>query len=109
MSRNEDASSQGSALIDEDIEPHGEKEVSDDPERLIDAEKSPHVPDNNKAERKPLADRIRVPVAYDDLFEEGEIHEGDAPWSISKVLPFNPSWALILEANITEWEKGHVY
>lgn len=78
-SRNEDASSQGSALIDEDIEPHGEKEVSDDPERLIDAEKSPHVPDNNKAERKPLADRIRVLVAYDDLFEEGEIHEGDAP------------------------------
>uniref|UniRef100_A0A0D9V216 Phosphorylated adapter RNA export protein n=1 Tax=Leersia perrieri TaxID=77586 RepID=A0A0D9V216_9ORYZ len=76
-SRNEDASSQGSALIDEDIEAHGEKQLSDDPERLVDAEKSPPLPDN-KAERKPLADRIRVPVAYDDLFEEGEIHEVDA-------------------------------
>ncbi|KAL5221496.1 hypothetical protein ABZP36_026209 [Zizania latifolia] len=76
MSRNEDASSQGSALIDEDIEVHGEKEVSDDPERLVDAERSPPESDN-KTERKPVADRIRVPVAYDDLFEEGEIHEGE--------------------------------
>ncbi|XP_006644266.1 uncharacterized protein LOC102703727 [Oryza brachyantha] len=76
-SRNEDASSQGSALIDEDIESHGAKEVSDDPERLVDAEKSPPETDR-KVERKPLSERIRVPVAYDDLFEEGEIHEGDA-------------------------------
>lgn len=68
MSRNEDASSQGSALVDEEIE------AQDDPEHLADAEEVP--PSNNKAEtRKPVADRIRVPVAYDDLFEEGEIHE----------------------------------
>uniref|UniRef100_A0ACD5VPP0 Uncharacterized protein n=1 Tax=Avena sativa TaxID=4498 RepID=A0ACD5VPP0_AVESA len=67
MSRNEDASSQGSALVDEEIE------AQDDPEHLVDAEEAP--PNNNKAEpRKPVADRIRVPVSYDDLFE-GEIHE----------------------------------
>jgi phosphorylated adapter RNA export protein len=67
MSRNEDASSQGSALVDEEIEAH------DDPEHLVDAEEAPP---NNKAElRKPVADRIRVPVSYDDLFEEGEIQE----------------------------------
>ncbi|RLN25498.1 uncharacterized protein C2845_PM07G12800 [Panicum miliaceum] len=75
MSRNEDASSQGSALIDDEIEDQEQKEVSDDPEKLDDAEKAP--PSDNKAQRKPLADRIRVPVAYDDLFEEGEIHEGE--------------------------------
>ncbi|CAO2170346.1 unnamed protein product [Urochloa humidicola] len=75
MSRNEDASSQGSALIDEEIEAQEQKEVLDDPEQLDDAEKEP--PLDNKAQRKPLADRIRVPVAYDDLFEEGEIHEGE--------------------------------
>ena len=68
MGRNEDASSQGSALVDEEIE------AQDDPEHLVDAEEAP--PSNNKVEpRKPVADRIRVPVAYDDLFEEGEIHE----------------------------------
>jgi phosphorylated adapter RNA export protein len=66
VSRNEDASSQGSALVDEEIEAH------DDPENLV--EEAP--PANDKAEiRKPVADRIRVPVSYDDLFEEGEIHE----------------------------------
>ncbi|XP_039851158.1 uncharacterized protein LOC120709561 [Panicum virgatum] len=75
MSRNEDASSQGSALIDDEIEEQEQKEVLDDPEQLDDAEKS--TPSDNKAHRKPLADRIRVPVAYDDLFEEGEIHEGE--------------------------------
>ncbi|XP_051224576.1 uncharacterized protein [Lolium perenne] len=68
VSRNEDASSQGSALVDEEIE------AQDDPEHLVDAEEAP--PANSKAEtRKPVADRIRVPVSYDDLFEEGEIHE----------------------------------
>jgi phosphorylated adapter RNA export protein len=41
---------------------------------LVDAEREP--PSDKKAVRKPLADRMRVPVAYDDLFEEGEIHEG---------------------------------
>ncbi|CAL4975784.1 unnamed protein product [Urochloa decumbens] len=75
MSRNEDASSQGSALIDDEIEAQEQKEVLDDPEQLDDAEKEP--PLDNKAQRKPLAGRIRVPVAYDDLFEEGEIHEGE--------------------------------
>ena len=75
MSRNEDASSQGSALIDDEIEEQEQKEVLDDPEQLDDAEKS--TPSDNKAQRKPLADRIRVPVAYDDLFEGGEIHEGE--------------------------------
>ena len=74
-SRNEDASSQGSALIDDEIEEQEQKEVLDGPEQLDDAEKS--TPSDNKAQRKPLADRIRVPVAYDDLFEEGEIHEGE--------------------------------
>ncbi|KAE8788018.1 hypothetical protein D1007_37961 [Hordeum vulgare] len=68
-SRNEDASSQGSALVDEEVEAH------DDPEHLVDAEEA--APSVDKAEpRKPIADRIRVPVAYDDLFEDGEIHEG---------------------------------
>ncbi|KAL5228779.1 hypothetical protein ABZP36_017044 [Zizania latifolia] len=76
MSRNEDASSQGSLMIDEDIEVHGENDLSDDPERLADAGKSPPE-SGNIVERKPVADRIRVPVAYDDLFEEGEIHEGE--------------------------------
>lgn len=67
-SRNEDASSQGSALVDEEVEAH------DDPEHLVDAEEAP--PSVDKAEpHKPVADRIRVPVAYDDLFEDGEIHE----------------------------------
>ncbi|CAL4956184.1 unnamed protein product [Urochloa decumbens] len=75
MSRSEDASSQGSALIDDEIEVQEQKEVLDDPEQLDDVEKEP--PLDNKAQRKPLADRIRVPVAYDDLFEEGEIHEGE--------------------------------
>lgn len=75
MSRNEDASSQGSALIDDEIEAQEQTEVLDDPEQLDDAEKAP--PSDNKAQRKPLADRIRVPVSYDDLFEEGEIHEGE--------------------------------
>ncbi|KAK3164561.1 hypothetical protein QOZ80_1AG0021150 [Eleusine coracana subsp. coracana] len=74
MNRNEDASSQGSALIDDDIEVQEQTEVLDDPEQLVDAEEPPS---GNKAIRKPLADRIRVPVAYDDLFEEGEIHEGE--------------------------------
>ncbi|WVZ70044.1 hypothetical protein U9M48_018748 [Paspalum notatum var. saurae] len=72
MSRSEDASSQGSALIDE-IEAQEEKEVLDDPEQLDDVEEAP--PSENKAQHKPLADRIRIPVAYDDLFEDGEIHE----------------------------------
>lgn len=76
MSRNEDASSQGSVLVDEEIEAQDEKEVLDDPEQLVDVEKAPLS--DNKAERKPVADRIRVPVAYDDLFEEGEIHEGES-------------------------------
>uniref|UniRef100_A0ACD5VI68 Uncharacterized protein n=1 Tax=Avena sativa TaxID=4498 RepID=A0ACD5VI68_AVESA len=68
MSRNEDASSQGSALVDEEIE------AQDDAEHLVHVEEAPH--NNNKAEpRKPVADRIRVPVSYDDLFEEGEMHE----------------------------------
>ncbi|CAO2203752.1 unnamed protein product [Urochloa humidicola] len=75
MSRNEDASSQGSALIDDETEAQEQKEVLDDPEQLDDEEKEP--PLDHKAQRKPLADRIRVPVAYDDLFEEGEVHEGD--------------------------------
>jgi phosphorylated adapter RNA export protein len=75
MSKNEDASSQGSAPIDDDIEVQERKEALDYPEQLVDAEKEP--PSNNKVVRKPLADRIRVPVAYDDLFEEGEIHEGE--------------------------------
>jgi phosphorylated adapter RNA export protein len=74
MSRYEDASSQGSALIDDEIEVHEQTEVLDDPEQLVDAEREPSS--GNKAVRKSLADRMRVPVAYDDLFEEGEIHEG---------------------------------
>jgi phosphorylated adapter RNA export protein len=74
MSRYEDASSQGSALIDDEIEVHEQTEVLDDPEQLVDAEREPSS--DNKAVRKSLADRMRVPVAYDDLFEEGEIHEG---------------------------------
>ena len=75
ISRNEDASSQGSALIDDEIESQEQKEVLDDPEQLDDVEETPAS--DNKAQRKPLADRIRVPVGYDDLFEEGEIHEGE--------------------------------
>ncbi|KAJ1283867.1 hypothetical protein BS78_03G160200 [Paspalum vaginatum] len=75
MSRNEDASSQGSALIDDEIEAQEQKEVLDDPEQLDDVEEAP--PSENKAKHKPLADRIRIPVAYDDLFEEGEIHEAE--------------------------------
>lgn len=75
MTRNEDASSQGSALIDDEIEVQEQTKVLDDPEQLVDAEKEP--PSDNKVVRKPLAARIRVPVAYDDLFEEGEIHEGE--------------------------------
>ncbi|KAL6899817.1 hypothetical protein ACP4OV_006475 [Aristida adscensionis] len=75
MSRNEDASSQGSALIDDEIEGQERKEILDDPEQLADVEIAP--PSDNKAQRKPVVDRIRVPVAYDDLFEEGEIHEGE--------------------------------
>ncbi|EMS63112.1 hypothetical protein TRIUR3_25491 [Triticum urartu] len=68
MSRNEDASSQGSVLVDEEIEAH------DDPEHLVDAEEAP--PSVDQAEpRRPVADRIRVPVAYDDLLEDGEIHK----------------------------------
>ncbi|AQK96065.1 uncharacterized protein LOC100278489 [Zea mays] len=74
ISRNEDASSQGSALIDDEIEARDQKETLDDPKQLDDVEI--HVSDN-KAQRKPLADRIRAPVAYDDLFEEGEIHDGE--------------------------------
>ncbi|XP_062213329.1 uncharacterized protein LOC133914209 [Phragmites australis] len=86
MSRNEDASSQGSALIDDGIEGQEQKEALDDPEQLDDVERVP--PSDNKAQHKPLADRIRVPVAYDDLFEEGEVHEGEPQnQSISKVLP----------------------
>jgi hypothetical protein len=82
MSRYEDASSQGSALIDDEIEVHEQTEVLDDPEQLVDAEREPSS--DNKAVRKSLADRMRVPVAYDDLFEEGEIHEGKPQnWSIS--------------------------
>jgi phosphorylated adapter RNA export protein len=69
ISRNEDASSQGSALIDDEIEARDQKETLDDPKQLDDVD--------NKAQRKPLADRIRAPVAYDDLFEEGEIHDGE--------------------------------
>lgn len=74
MSRNEDASSQGSALIDDEIEVQEQTKVLDDPEQLVDVEEPPS---DKKVVRKPLADRIRVPVAYDDLFEEGEIHEGE--------------------------------
>ncbi|CAD6233214.1 unnamed protein product [Miscanthus lutarioriparius] len=74
ISRNEDASSQGSALIDDEIESQEQKEMLDDPEQLDDVETPAS---DNKAQRKPLADRIRVPVGYDDLFEEGEIHEGE--------------------------------
>ncbi|KAF8671039.1 hypothetical protein HU200_050318 [Digitaria exilis] len=81
MSRNEDASSQGSALIDDESEVQEEKEVLDDPEQLDDADQledaEKALPSDTKAQRKPLADRIRVPVAYDDLFEEGEVHEGE--------------------------------
>lgn len=81
MSRNEDASSQGSALIDDEIEAQEQKEVLDDPEQLDDADQledaEKALPSDTKAQRKPLADRIRVPVAYDDLFEEGEIDEGE--------------------------------
>ena len=75
ISRNEDASSQGSALIDDEIEAQEQKEMLNDPEQLDDVEEPPAS--DNKAQRKPLADRIRSPVAYDDLFEEGEIHEGE--------------------------------
>jgi len=74
ISRNEDASSQGSALIDDEIESQEQKEVLDDPEQLDDVETPAS---DNKAQRKPLADKIRVPVGYDDLYDEGEIHEGE--------------------------------
>ncbi|KAG0538095.1 hypothetical protein BDA96_03G205500 [Sorghum bicolor] len=75
ISRNEDASSQGSALIDDEIEAQEQKEMLDDPEQLDDVGEPPAS--DNRTQRKPLADRIRAPVAYDDLFEEGEIHEGE--------------------------------
>jgi phosphorylated adapter RNA export protein len=74
ISRNEDASSQGSALIDDEIESQVQKEMLDDPEQLKDVDTPAS---DNKAQRKPLADRIHIPVAYEDLFEEGEIHKGE--------------------------------
>ncbi|XP_072973959.1 uncharacterized protein [Typha angustifolia] len=65
--RNEDTCSQGTFVPDE------EAEVLDSPEQLATIQQGPSS--DCKPGRKPVVDRLRVPVAYDDLFEEGEIHE----------------------------------
>lgn len=65
--RNEDTSSQSTIVPDEDAEiPYDSKQISNAQEGL---------PSDGKMERKSVLERIRLPVSYDDLFEEGEIQE----------------------------------
>uniref|UniRef100_A0A6V7QTB6 Phosphorylated adapter RNA export protein n=1 Tax=Ananas comosus var. bracteatus TaxID=296719 RepID=A0A6V7QTB6_ANACO len=65
--KNEDTSSQSTIVPDEDAEiPYDSKQISNAQEGL---------PSDGKMERKSVLERIRLPVSYDDLFEEGEIQE----------------------------------
>ena len=49
-------------------------EVLNSSEHMPEVQHGPEPSDSNK-ERKSVHDRMRVPVSYDDLFEEGEIQE----------------------------------
>ncbi|XP_020266901.1 uncharacterized protein LOC109842434, partial [Asparagus officinalis] len=51
-----------------------EEEVFNGSERISEVQSAPELPDSIKG-RVSVHDRVRVPVSYDDLFEEGEIHE----------------------------------
>ncbi|KAJ1687818.1 hypothetical protein LUZ63_019208 [Rhynchospora breviuscula] len=70
--KNEETSSQSSTIV-----PEEEIELLDVHEPLA-SDVGPHeeeMPTESVTERKSIRDRIRVPVCYDDLFEEGEIHD----------------------------------
>ncbi|KAJ3701968.1 hypothetical protein LUZ61_005673 [Rhynchospora tenuis] len=68
----EETSSQSSTII-----PEEEIELLDVHEPLV-SDAGPHeeeMPAESVTERKSIRDRIRAPVSYDDLYEEGEIHD----------------------------------
>ncbi|KAJ4820973.1 phosphorylated adapter RNA export-like protein [Rhynchospora pubera] len=70
--KNEETSSQSSTIV-----PEEEIELLDVHEPLA-SDVGPHeeeMPTEAVTERKSIRERIRVPVCYDDLFEEGEIHD----------------------------------
>ncbi|KAF3324585.1 PHAX RNA-binding domain-containing protein [Carex littledalei] len=70
--KNEETSSQTSTIV-----PEEEIELLDVHEPLA-SDVGPfeeELPSEPATERKSIRDRIRVPVTYDDLFEEGEIHD----------------------------------
>jgi phosphorylated adapter RNA export protein len=69
---NEETSSQTSTIV-----PEEEIELLDAHEPLASdvQPQEEEMPSEPAIERKSVRDRMRVPVTYDDLFEEGEIHD----------------------------------
>lgn len=53
--------------------PDEDAEIPSDSKQISNAQEG--LPSDGKMERKSVLERIRLPVSYDDLFEEGEIQE----------------------------------